>query len=107
MAFFGSKKLTERRYSFNANDLLMSTRVSAIIAFPRSPMSEIIPQQAHLASRSINVFNNQIMLAKDLGQFKCSAVEPFDDCTVLEWVCLLIRIKLTGKVAIKKEARDF
>jgi hypothetical protein len=76
------KKLMERRYSFNANDLLMLTRVSADIAFPRPPMSEFISQQGPLASRSINVFNNQIMLAKDLGQFKCSSIEPFDDCTV-------------------------
>ena len=38
------KILTERCYSFNTNDLLMSTRVSADIAFSRPSMSEIIPQ---------------------------------------------------------------
>ena len=59
----------------------MVTRITSDVTFPRKEMKDILPKQIALASRDCNMFNNQIIIAKDLKDVKCEDDIPFS-CTV-------------------------
>jgi hypothetical protein len=57
-------------FTFSSDGISMLTRISADTAFPRLAQKDIMPTQVKLEMNNLGLFNNQVILAKDMSGYK-------------------------------------